>query len=41
MKVLLFFLSADPVFSDKTNHLTNKEYFEIDGYKLGQLLRKK
>jgi len=41
MKILLFFLSADPVIADKTVHLSNKEYYELDGFKLAQLMRNK
>ena len=35
-----FLLSADPVVSDATNHLSNKEYYEIDGFKLAQVIKR-
>jgi hypothetical protein len=35
-----FLLSADPVVSDATNHLSNKEYYEIDGLKLSQIIKR-
>jgi len=35
-----FLLSADPVVADATNHLSNKEYYEIDGFKLAQVIKR-
>jgi hypothetical protein len=35
-----FFLSADPVVADATNHLSNKEYYEIDGFRLAQVIKR-
>lgn len=34
-----FILDADPVIADATSHLTNKEYYEIDGYKLARIIK--
>ncbi len=34
-----FLLDGDPVIADATAHLSNKEYYEIDGYKLAHIIK--
>lgn len=37
--IFRFILDADPVVADATRHLTNKEYYEIDGFKLSRIIK--